>query len=106
MLKRLEHHRVTDICATLYIIFFLNNLLNAGNLQWSVGDGPKSMRPYEIFSLTSEVIVHLRGIEVGGVDQLAYQMLIPSAKLQNYIRLVRLEFNKSFNPPTIGHIFQ
>ncbi|XP_071808765.1 uncharacterized protein [Asterias amurensis] len=60
----------------------------AGNLQWSVGDGPKSMRPYEIFSLTSEVIVHLRGIEVGGVDQLAYQMLIPSATLQNYIRLI------------------
>ncbi|XP_022081265.1 cortactin-binding protein 2-like isoform X2 [Acanthaster planci] len=60
----------------------------AGNLQWSPGKGPQSMQPYELFGLTTDVVVHLCGIDAGRLDQLAYETLIPTATLQNYVRLI------------------
>ena len=59
----------------------------AGNLQWNVGETP-TMAPSDLFNLTSEIVVRLRGLAECSLDQLAYDSLIPTHTLQNYVRLV------------------
>ncbi|XP_072026950.1 uncharacterized protein [Amphiura filiformis] len=74
----------------------------AGNLQWNVGETP-TMAPSDLFNLTSEIIVRLRGLAECSLDQLAYDSLIPTQTLQNYVRLI--EQYKSvvlYGPPGSG----